>query len=227
MRPTVTTLRGFVRFLYVSGLTGRDLSAAVPSVPTSRFDGLPKGLDAGTVKSLLATCDRGRRGGRRDFAVMMLMWRLGLRAVEVSRLRLEDLDWRAGEIVIHGKGGRIDRLPIPADVGDAVVDYLRFGRPVTDSRAVFIQSPRPAVGMSRNAVVFVSRTASQRAGIAMVGGHRLRHTTATELLRQGASLREVGQILRHDDDTVTAVYAKVDQASLGVVVRAWPEGAGR
>ncbi len=135
VRAAVTTLRGFVRYLYVSGMVDRDLSRAVPSRASARFGGLPKGLDAGTVRALLDSCDRDRPTGRRDFAVLMLMWRLGLRAVEVSRLRLEDLDWRAGEVRVQGKAGRVDRLPLPADVGAAVVDYVRFGRTVTACRA--------------------------------------------------------------------------------------------
>jgi integrase/recombinase XerD len=225
IRATITTLRSFLRFIYATGLCDRELSAAVPAVPTTRFDGLPKGLSAETLGELLSSCDRATPLGRRDFAVLVLMCRLGLRAVEVARLSLEDFDWRAGELVVHGKGGRLDRLPLPADVGDAVAEYLRHGRPTTSCRAVFIKAWPPAVGMSRNSVVFVSRRASHRAGLAMVGGHRLRHTAATEMLRAGASLREVGQVLRHNDDTVTAIYAKVDQASLSKAVRPWPTGA--
>ncbi|MDQ2728940.1 MAG: tyrosine-type recombinase/integrase [Actinomycetota bacterium] len=227
VQAKVTTLRGFVRYLYVSGVVDRDLSAAVPSRASSRFGGLAKGLDAETVRALLDSCDRGRSAGRRDFAVLMLMWRLGLRAVEVSRLRLDDFEWRAGKVRVSGKAGRVDRLPLPADVGTAVVDYMRFGRPVTACREVFIQAVPPPVGMSRNAVVFVSRSASARAGLAVVGGHRLRHTTGSDLLAEGASLREVGQVLRHDDDTTTAIYAKVDPATLGLVVRPWVQGPVR
>ena len=174
---------------------------------------------------LLGSCDRSRSSGLRDFAVLLLMCRLGLRAVEVCRLSVDDFDWRLGEVLVHGKGGRLDRLPLPVDVGEAVVDYLRHGRPATSCRALFIQARPPAVGMTRNGVVFVPRRASARAGLPMVGGHRLRHTAATQMLRAGASLHEVGQVLRHDDDTVTAIYAKVDQSSLSKLVRPWPEEA--
>lgn len=208
-------------------MTERDLSAAVPSVPSSRFGRLPKGVDTETVGRLLAACDRSRPTGRRDYAVLMLMWRLGLRAIEVSRLRLDDLLWRAGEVAVSAKAGRVDRMPLPADVGDALVDYLRFGRPASEDRAVFLRALPPPVGMSRNAVVFVSRTASARAGLAVVGGHRLRHTTAMDLLGAGASLREIGQVLRHDEPTTTAIYAKVDQAGLAGVARPWPEELAR
>jgi len=231
LKPTsvgcsVTTLRRFCRFLYATGRMDTDLSGAVPSVAVSRFGRLPRGLDGETAGRLLDSCDRARATGRRDFAVLMLMRRLGLRAVEVSRLRLDDLDWRAGEISVTGKAGRVDRLPLPADVGDAIVDYLRFGRPRSDDRRVFLRALPPPVGMSRNAVVFVSRTASARAGVEMVGAHRLRHTVAVELLAGGASLREVGQVLRHNDATTTAIYAKVDQASLTALARPWPRAGG-
>ena len=226
MRCVVPTIRRFVRYLYATGVIDRDLSAAVPSVPTSRFGGLPKGVDKATLAALVASC-RSARNGQRDLVVLMLMWRLGLRAVEISRMTLDDIDWRAGEIVVRGKGGRTDRLPLPGDVGEALVDYLRHGRRDSSSRSVFIQAKGPAVGMSRNAVVFVSRTASDRAGISMVGGHRLRHTAATSILRAGGTLREVGQVMRHNDDTTTAIYAKVDQAAMSAVVRAWPETSSR
>jgi integrase/recombinase XerD len=227
MRVTVTTLRTFVRFLFATGVTERDLSGCVPSVAGSRFDGLPKAVDAAVLSALLASCDRSRPGGRRDFAILILMSRLGLRAIEIAALRLDDIDWRGGELELRGKGGRRDRLPLPRDVGEVLVDYLRFGRRPSADRAVFLQTREPAVGMSRNAVVFVSRSASARAGLPVVGGHRLRHTAATEMLRHGASLREVGQVLRHNDDTTTAIYAKVDRASLSLVMRPWPGEAGR
>jgi len=223
---SVTVLRRFCRFCYLTGRLQRDLSGAVPSVAVSRFGRLPRGVDAGTAERLLATCDRARPTGRRDYAVLMLMRRLGLRAVEVSRLRLEDLDWRAGEVTVSGKGGRLDRLPLLADVGEAVVDYLRSGRPPSDDRKVFLRAFPPPVGMSRNAVVLVSRVASARAGVEMVGAHRLRHTVALELLARGASLREVGEVLRHNDATTTAIYAKVDQARLAGLARPWPGRGG-
>jgi site-specific recombinase XerD len=223
MRSRVSTLRSFVRFLFATGVTSRDLWGSVPKVAGSRFDGLPKAVDPSVVDALLGSCDRTGPTGRRDFAILVLMSRLGLRAIEVAGMQLDDIDWRAGELDVRGKGGRRDRLPLPTDVGEALVEYLGFGRRPSQSRAVFLQATGPAVGMSRNAVVFVSRNASRRAGLPVVGGRRLRHTAATELLRHGASLREVGQILRHDDDTTTAIYAKIDRASLSLVVRSWPQ----
>jgi integrase/recombinase XerD len=223
MRSTVALLRTFVRFLFATGVTARDLSFSVPQVASARFDGLPKALDASVVDALLGCCDRQRPVGRRDFAILTLMARLGLRAVEVAGMQLEDLDWRGGEILVRGKGRRWDRLPLPFDVGEALVDYLRFGRPVSSSRTVFLAARGLPVAVSRHAVVLVTQTACQRLGIPTVGGHSLRHTAATNLLRHGASLREVGELLRQHDATTTGIYAKVDRNGLALAVRAWPE----
>lgn len=222
-----STVRTFIRFLFVSEVTAQDLSGAVPSAKSTRFGDLPAGVDPEILRALLGSCDRNKRMGQRDYAILLLMARLGLRAQEVARMRLEDLDWRAGELRVRGKGGRNDRLPLPHDVGQAVASYLRHGRPASDAREVFLHLRGERVGMSRNAVVFVSRRASRRAGIAVIGAHRLRHTTGTELLRHGASLREVGQVLRQDNATATAIYAKVHQQALSLAVRPWAEGAAR
>jgi site-specific recombinase XerD len=224
VRSLVTALRVFARFLFATGVVDRDLSGCVVKVSAARFDGLPKGVDRATLQALVASCDRASVVGRRDFAILLLMARLGLRAVEVARMELGDVDWRSGEILVHGKGGRQDRLPVPADVGEALVDYLRFGRPAAPGcRAVFCSAWPPPRAMSRNAVVFVSRRASRRAGIATVGGHRLRHTAATAMLAGGASLQEVGQALRHSSDAATTwIYAKVDAGALGDLARPWP-----
>lgn len=222
MRQTVGVLRTFCRFLFATGVTRLDLSGAVPSVSGIRFDGLPKALDGDVVEALLSSCARQTPTGRRDYAILVLMVRLGLRAVEVWRMELGDVDWRAGELLVRGKGGRRDRLPLPGDVGEALVDYLVDGRRATASRSVFLAAAGEPVGMSRNAVVFVSRTASRRAGIAVIGGHRLRHTAGTELLRGGASLREVGEVLRQGDRMTTSIYAKIDERSLRSAVRPWP-----
>jgi site-specific recombinase XerD len=224
MRPLAGALRAFCRFLFATGVTLMDMSGAVPSVSGIRFDGLPKVVDRPVVEALLESCARQTSVGRRDYAILMLMVRLGLRAVEVTRMELGDLDWRAGELLVHGKGGRRDRMPLPDDVGQAITDYLVHGRRATECRAVFLAALGEPVGMTRNAVVFVSRTASLRAGIAVVGGHRLRHTAGTELLRAGASLREVGEVLRQGDRMTTAIYASIDERSLRSVVRPWPAG---
>jgi site-specific recombinase XerD len=223
MRSHVAVLRTFVRFLFATGIIERDLSSAVPQVASARFDGLPKALEPSLVAALLDSCDRNRPVGQRDYAIFTLMVRLGLRAVEIARMRLDDIDWRAGQMTIHGKGGRVDVLPLPADVGEALVDYLRFGRAVSACRSVFLAGRGDVtMAMTRHAVVLVAQTACQRLSIPTVGGHALRHTAATNLLRQGASLREVGELLRQSDATTTGIYAKVDPNSLALAVRPWP-----
>jgi site-specific recombinase XerD len=222
-----STVRSFVRFLFVAGITDSDLSGAVPSVKTSRFGALPTAVEPEVLRVLLDSCKRSRAVGLRDRAILLLMSRLGLRASEIARMRLDDVDWRAGELEVRGKGARRDRLPLPHDVGSAIASYLRSGRPPSLSRAVFLQVRGAPVGMSRNAVVLVSRTASRRAGITVVGGHRLRHSAASQLLRSGSTIREVGQVLRQDDSTATAIYAKVDRVALSSVARPWSEGRPR
>lgn len=222
VRQKVSVLRTFCRFLFATGVTAVDRSGGVPSVSGVRFDGLPKAVDAEVVHSLLASCELDRPTGRRDYAILLLMARLGLRAIEIARMELGDIDWRAGVIEVRGKGGRRDWLPLPGDVGQALADYLSLGRRASASRSVFLQAAGPPVGMSRNAVTFVSRTACVRAGIPVVGGHRLRHTAGTEMLRHGASLREVGEVLRQSDQMTTSTYAKIDERSLRLAVRPWP-----
>lgn len=224
MPVTVGRLRTFVRFLFATGVTARDLSASVPPASSARFDALPKALDDAVVDAVLASCDRDRPVGRRDYAILVLMVRLGLRAVEVSRLGLDDIDWRAGEIEVCGKGRRHDRLPLPADVGDALAGYLRFGRAPSPAQAVFLAVHGRATGMAMSAhsVSQVSRSACRRLAIPDIGGHRLRHTAATNLLRSGSTLREVAEVLRQTDAATTAMYARVDRASLSSAVSPWP-----
>jgi len=218
----VYALRALLRFLHVRGLIAEPLVEAVPSVARRRED-LPRALPAGQVKLLLDGCDRATTTGRRDYAIVLLLARLGLRRCEVAALSLDDIDWRAGEIVVHGKGSRIDRLPLPCDIGEAIVDYLRDGRPRgAVDRAVFINACAPLCGITAPCVTDVVRYACMRAGIVPVGAHRLRHSVATELLRRGAGLVEIGQMLRHQDQTTTRVYAKVDRAALSPLALPWP-----
>jgi integrase/recombinase XerD len=224
-RMVAETLRCFCRFLFATGRTGTDLSGTVPAPAGYRQCQLPKGIEAATARALLDSCDPGSVVGLRDIAVMTLMLRLGLRANEIACLGLEDLHWRTGEIAITGKGGRRDRLPLPADVGAVLVAYLQ-ARPVGVSRRVFLRAVAPAGPLSRNGVVMIPRDASKRAGLAVVGAHRLRHTAATQMLRSGATLPEVAQVLRHARPDMTARYAKVDHARLGALALPWP-GAGQ
>lgn len=220
-QTVVSALRALLRFLHVQGLIAEPLAAAVPSV-ARRPDDLPRGLPAGRVRLLLDSCDRSTAVGRRDYAIVLLLSRLGLRGGEVAGLELDDVDWRVGELVIRGKGSRVDRLPLPCDVGGALVDYLRHGRPRGFGRAVFLTACAPLTGVSRGAVSEIVMRACARAGVAPVRCHRLRHTLASELLSRGAGLAEIGQVLRHRDLRTTAVYAKVDRAALSGLALPWP-----
>ena len=218
-------LRSWLRFLYEEGLTANPLAAAVPGVAPWRTNSLPHALDHRAVTQLVHSCDRRTSTGRRDHAILLLLVRLGLRAGEVAALKLDDVDWRQGEIVIHGKADRRERLPLPIDVGEAVAGYLRWSRPRTGSRRLFLRVKAPIVGLSGDGVTRVVHAACRRAGLQLVGAHRLRHTAATEMLRRGGGLVEIGQVLRHRSLLTTAIYAKVDSATLQGLARHWPGGA--
>jgi site-specific recombinase XerD len=188
-----------------------------------RLTGLPKGLDPAQVRALLASCDRRRATGRRDFAIVLLLLRLGLRAGEVARLSLDDIDWHHGELVVLGKGNRAERLPLPADVGAAITTYLQRGRPSTsEGRTVFVRVKAPHLALTPGGVSNVVFDAGQRAGLGRIHAHRLRHTTASSMLSSGASMAEIGQVLRHRSALSTALYAKVDRQALSVLARPWP-----
>lgn len=226
VKLTMTALRSLLGFLHLEGMIERPLVAAVPSVASWRLAELPKRLEPSQVHSLLASCDLNTATGRRDFAILTMLVRLGLRAGELAGLRFDDIDWRAGEIVVRGKGRREERLPLPADVGEAIATYLRDGRPETASgRTVFVTVNAPHRSMSGDAVSAVVLRGASRCGLGPIRAHRLRHTAASETLRGGASLAEVGQLLRHRRATTTAIYAKVDREALRKVARPWPGGA--
>jgi site-specific recombinase XerD len=218
----VGALRSLLRYLHVAGVTATPLVWAVPSVADQRDRSLPQGLDCAALARLLASCDQRRAIGRRNHAILLLLARLGLRAGEVAALELEDVDWRRGEILIRGKGNRRDRLPLPSDVGEALATHLRRGRPRTECRALFLRADAPVGPLSRSAIGWVVREACVRAGIPPVGPHRLRHTAATGMLRAGASMAEIAQVLRHDQIQTTAIYAKVDRLSLRALAQPWP-----
>lgn len=217
-------LRSILRFLGVRGLADPGLVACVPSVARWRDAGLPQFPPRPQIELLLGSCDRSRVGGARDFAILTLLARLGLRAVEVSRLRLDDLHWRAGEIEVDGKAHERGRLPMPSDVGEAVVGYLML-RGRSDSRRVFLTVRAPTRPIEAAGVRTVVRNACRRAGVEHVAAHRLRHALASELLREGASLIDIGQVLRHKHLESTAIYAKVDLAGLRQAARPWPVAA--
>jgi site-specific recombinase XerD len=221
----VAELRSLLRFLYLRGFTDIALADSVPSVAGWRNTEIPATMPPGDVGRLLGSCDRATLGGARNYAIMVLLARLGLRSIEVARLQLEDLDWRAGELVVRGKARRQDRLPLPADVGEALAGYLSL-RGKRASRHVFLTVKAPTRPIRAELVGDVVQRACLRAGIAHVGAHRLRHTFASELLRHGASIVDISQLLRHSDLATTAGYAKVDLDRLRQVARPWP-GATR
>jgi len=220
-------LRAFLRFCHLTGRTPRPLAGAVPKVASWRFAALPKSLEPCTVEALLSSCDRRTTYGRRDFAVLVLLVRLGLRSGEVASLCLEDIDWRAGELLVRGKGPKLERLPLPADVGDAVAGWLRRGRPCCAAREVVTRVRAPHGRLSSGGISAIVRAACVRAGVPEVNAHRLRHTAATEMLRAGAGLIEIGQVLRHQSVLTTSIYAKVDRAGLREVASQWPASVRR
>jgi integrase/recombinase XerD len=223
----VTALRSLLRFLHCTGRTATDLVPCVPTVPDWRHTALPKAIRAADVRRVLRACDRRTPRGRRDHALLLLLARLGLRAGEVVRMTLDDIDWDAGELLVRGKGARLDRLPLPPDVGAALVDYLRDERALDGSRRLFLSSRAPRRGFSSSvAVSSIVRRAIERAGLEPPsrGAHLLRHSLATDLLRRGASLAEIGELLRHRSPDTTMIYAKVDLAALRSIARPWPGG---
>jgi integrase/recombinase XerD len=220
-RDLVCALRSLLRYLHLAGLTPVPLVWAVPSVADLRDRTLPRGLDPAAVGRLLASCDRRTLAGLRDYAILLLLSRLGLRAGEVAAVTLDDVDWRAGLLLVHGKGSREDALPLPADIGEAIVAYLRR-RPRCGCRALFLRVTAPRRQLDRCTVAWVVRAACDRAGLPRVGAHRLRHTAASQMLQAGATLPEIGQVLRHREPKTTAIYAKVDHSSLQPLARRWP-----
>jgi site-specific recombinase XerD len=220
-------LRGFLSYLFQLGRTKCDLSAAVPMVASRRCPQLPRYLELDQVDRLLRSCDRRTRIGKRDYAVLLLLARLGLRAGEVVHLTLEDINWRTGTLLIRGKGARVDRLPLTHDIGTALAAYLRKGRPDCDSRRVFIRHNAPRKGFANSvSVTDIVRFAMIRSGIKShsYGAHMLRHSLATGMLRKGASLGEIGQILRHQSPQTTEIYAKVDLKALRALALPWIGG---
>ena len=224
-----SVLRSFLNYLFQESKTAANLAAAIPATAGGRLSELPRYLEAAEVEKLLRACDRRHKVGRRDYAVLVLLARLGLRASEVTNLELDDIDWTAGELVIHGKGNRVDRMPLLQEVGKAVADYLKRGRPRCSTRRVFVQCKAPYAGFSSppNIVSSIVKRALARAGLNPInhGAHLLRHSLATNLLRSGASLTQIGQVLRHQQMSSTEIYAKVDVNALRALAQPWPGGA--
>lgn len=225
---TTSALRSFLGFLYLRSQLPVPLALSVPTVATWRLSELPQFLEPQQVSRLLESCDRSRACGRRDYAALLLLARLGLRAGEVVHLCLEDINWDGGEVLIRGKSSREDRLPLPPDVGRALAVYLQKDRPSCSCRRVFIRMKAPHVGFSTSvAVCDIVRRALRRAHLEpeRKGAHLLRHSLATRMLRGGASLTQIGQILRHQLPQTTEIYAKVDLTALRALAQPWPGGA--
>lgn len=224
----VVALRGFLRYLRYRGQIETDLAACVPAVPGYSLTTLPKSLPPGSVERVLKHCDRSISQGRRDYAIVLLLARLGFRGGEVIALTLDDIDWDLGQITIKGKGGRTDKLPLPADAGAAIAQYLRRDRPRSDSRTLFLRLRPPFCPLgAQSAISTVVKRALKRAGIRSKrkGAHLFRHTLATGMLQRGASLGEIGEILRHRNANTTRIYAKVDLLALRKLAMVWPGGA--
>jgi site-specific recombinase XerD len=219
----VTDLRSLLRFLHVRGLC-RQLAAAVPAVAGHRLARLPRHIPWDEVDKLLNSCDLGTAVGQRDHAVLLLLVRLGLRAGEVAAFELGDIHWHSGEILVRGKGARQAWLPLPQDVGAAIVRYLKGGRPPTTSRRLFLNSRAPYGEVCSGTIKALVGQASRRAGTPRRSAHQLRHTAATQMLRAGASLHAVAEVLRHRSLDTTAIYAKVDHQALRPLALPWPGG---
>ena len=226
--PTVVTaLRSFLRHLLHRGAIDTNLAACVPTIATWSLSKVPKFLPAEQIQRVLDSCDRSTPIGKRNYGILLLLARLGLRAGEVVGLTLEDIDWEAGVITVRGKGKRVAQMPLPVEVGAALADYLRRARPACSSRRVFIREKAPLVGFANSvAICSMVDRALRRAKVesAYRGSHLFRHSLATTMLKHGASLPEIGDLLRHRHPDTTAIYAKVDLASLRSIALPWPGG---
>jgi site-specific recombinase XerD len=222
-----TALRSFLRYARYRGQVKRDLASAVPTVANWSMSSVPRAIPADAVRRLLASINRRTAIGRRDYAILLLLARLGLRASEVVRLKLEDIDWNAGSISVQGKGDQRSILPLPADVGSAIATYLRRGRPRCSSRHVFLRSKAPIGGLRGPATIaYLVQRSLARTGIKAPtrGAHQFRHALATNMLHHGASLAEIGDVLRHRSLETTKIYTKVDLNSLRALALPWPGG---
>lgn len=224
----VAAVRGILRFAHFRGDLSTDLSVSVPRVPKWSKTALPKYLSPEEVKKSFEACDRQTAFGKRNYAILLLLARFGLRAGEVASLQLESIDWNSGTLIVRGKGSRWSEFPLLKDVGEALADYLRNGRPETKSRSVFLRAVAPVQALHGQAAIgSIVRSVLEKAGIYQPRrtAHAFRHTLATDMLREGVSLQEIGRILRHQDPETTTIYAKVDLNSLRELAVAWPGGA--
>jgi len=224
----VTALRSFLRCLFHRGLLAVDLAACVPTIATWSLSKLPKFLPEEQIQKILDFCDTETAIGKRDYALLLLMARLGLRAGEVVALTLDDFDWESGLITVRGKGKRVAQMPLTSEVGTAIAEYLAAGRPQCSNRRVFLRAKAPLRGFANSvAICSLVDRAMERAGVESEyrGSHVFRHSLATQMLNHGASLPEIGDLLRHRRPDTTRIYAKVDVASLRSIALPWPGGS--
>jgi integrase/recombinase XerD len=229
-RLLTVALRSLLHFLFLRGETPRDFSVAVPTIRTYRHAGVPALLTPEEVEQVLVRVDQSTPRGRRDYAILLLLARLGLRASEVVSLDLDDLHWRTGELIVRGKGPRVDHLPLLADVGRAVAEYLRHDRGTTTTRRVFVRLIPPRIGLTRPcAIDHIVRLALSRAGVPPRPrhvAHLFRHSLATRMIRHGASIPQIAEVLRHRAQSSTMIYAKVSLEALRTVAQPWPMPGG-
>lgn len=228
VQPLCTGLRAFLRYLRFRGEIQSDLAASVPRIAHWRLAMIPKSLSSAQVQQVLAHCNRQTAVGRRNYAVLMLLARLGLRADEIRCLTLDDIDWGSGQLTIHSKGSGRQAMPLPSDVGEALAAYLADGRPPSTSRVVFVRLVPPHIPLADGGTMAtLTARAMRAAGVdaPSKGAHVFRHSLATQMLRNGASLREIGHVLRHRDEDTTRIYAKVDLTRLRTLALSWPGGA--
>ena len=227
-KAATTALRSFLRYLRYRGEIQLDLAAAVPTVPNWSMTGIPRAIAPDHLKAVFAHCPRDTPVGRRDYAILMLLARLGLRAGEIVSLTLDSIDWETGCITVAGKGNQAAAMPLPSEVGEAIAGYLRHGRPTSSSRALFLRACAPIRGLgAAQTVSTIVGAAIKRAGLETPHGgtHQFRHALATDMLRHGATLTEIGRVLRHRHAKTTSLYAKVDFAALRPLAQPWPGGA--
>ena len=227
LKNIVTGLRSFLRYAQYGGEVGAELVASMPAVAAwSTTPQLLRAISAEHAKRALERCDRNTAVGRRDLAVLLLLARLGLRAGEIIKLQLDDIDWDSAHLRVRGKGGRECLLPLPADVGEAIADYLEHGRPTSEDRHLFLRAQAPVQGLKEGSDVIgtIVRYALRRAKVDAPhrGTHQVRHALAVRMLERGASLREIGEVLRHRSPQSTSIYAKVDVEALRALALAWP-----
>jgi site-specific recombinase XerD len=226
-KVATTALRSYLRYLHACGAIQLDLVTAVPTVPNWSLSGIPQAITPDQLQAVFAHCPRNTSVGRRDYAILMLLARLGLRSSEIVALTLDSIDWESGSMAVAGKGNQAASLPMPVEVGEAIADYVRHGRPTSNNRALFLRACAPIRGLgAQQTIATIVSAAIQRAGIDTQhrGSHQFRHALATDLLRHGATLSEIGSVLRHRHTKTTNLYAKVDFAALRPLSLPWPGG---